>query len=75
MANAKDSFGRKSLKHSCERPYHAVKVTGALFHTQGDLQLMEVAVSSTNENRFPDLLLPEVRRSSIGFGCGGYSVW
>jgi fumarate reductase flavoprotein subunit len=34
----RDRYGRKFLAgQSCKPPYHAVKVTGALFHTQGGL--------------------------------------
>jgi fumarate reductase flavoprotein subunit len=37
-AGRRDRFGRQFIKeHSCKPPYHAVKVTGALFHTQGGL--------------------------------------
>ena len=37
-AAARDRFGRLFLpEQSCKPPYHAVKVTGALFHTQGGL--------------------------------------
>ncbi|MGA8937283.1 MAG: FAD-dependent oxidoreductase, partial [Pseudolabrys sp.] len=35
-ADGRDRFGRRFLKgQGCTPPYHAVKVTGALFHTQG----------------------------------------
>ncbi|HXX07123.1 MAG TPA: FAD-binding protein, partial [Pseudolabrys sp.] len=35
-----DRFGRQFMKEqSCKPPYHAVKVTGALFHTQGGLAI------------------------------------
>jgi fumarate reductase flavoprotein subunit len=35
---SRDRYGRKFLVgQSCKPPYHAVKVTGALFHTQGGL--------------------------------------
>jgi fumarate reductase flavoprotein subunit len=37
-ADGQDRFGREFLDaHRCSPPYHAVKVTGALFHTQGGL--------------------------------------
>jgi predicted oxidoreductase len=36
--SGRDRYGREFLaQHSCKPPYHAVKVTGALFHTQGGL--------------------------------------
>ena len=39
-AGARDRFGRLFLpEQSCKPPYHAVKVTGALFHTQGGLSV------------------------------------
>jgi fumarate reductase flavoprotein subunit len=39
-AGARDRFGRQFMKaHACKPPYHAVKVTGALFHTQGGLAI------------------------------------
>jgi flavocytochrome c len=38
LAGGQDRYGRKFLaEQSCKPPYHAVKVTGALFHTQGGL--------------------------------------
>jgi len=37
-SGGRDRYGRKFLAgQSCKPPYHAVKVTGALFHTQGGL--------------------------------------
>lgn len=39
-AGARDRFGRQFVKEqSCKPPYHTVKVTGALFHTQGGLAI------------------------------------
>lgn len=39
-ANGRDRFGRQFIAgQSCAPPYHAVKVTGALFHTQGGLAI------------------------------------
>jgi succinate dehydrogenase/fumarate reductase flavoprotein subunit len=38
LAGGRDRYGRLfHAEHSCRPPYHAVKVTGALFHTQGGL--------------------------------------
>ncbi len=56
-ANAHDSFGRKFLKtQRCGPPYHAVKVTGALFHTQGGLAVdLNGRVKRRNGTRFPNL--------------------
>jgi fumarate reductase flavoprotein subunit len=36
--NAKDAWGR-TFKRALEAPFHAIKVTGALFHTQGGLSI------------------------------------
>jgi fumarate reductase flavoprotein subunit len=38
-----DSFGRSFDARPLSAPYHAVKVTGALFHTQGGLDVSEQA--------------------------------
>ena len=39
-ANAQDRFGRRFIAgQSCVPPFHAIKVTGALFHTQGGLAI------------------------------------
>ncbi|MFZ1948874.1 MAG: FAD-dependent oxidoreductase [Pseudolabrys sp.] len=49
-ADGRDRFGRRFLKgQGCTPPYHAVKVTGALFHTQGGL-----AVDSTGRVKRKD---------------------
>ncbi len=38
--NGQDRYGRKfAAEQRCEPPFHAVKVTGALFHTQGGLAI------------------------------------
>lgn len=38
LAGGRDRFGREFLAgQTCKPPYHAIKVTGALFHTQGGL--------------------------------------
>jgi len=38
--NAQDRFGRKfAAEQGCVAPFHRVKVTGALFHTQGGLAI------------------------------------
>lgn len=36
---APDTFGRRFDRPALQPPYHALKVTGALFHTQGGLQV------------------------------------
>jgi len=62
LAGGQDQFGRKFLaEQSCSPPYHAVKVTGALFHTQGGLAVDgRGRVKRKDGRKFPNL-----------FGCGG----
>jgi fumarate reductase flavoprotein subunit len=57
MTSAQDRFGREFLAgQSCKPPYHAVKVTGALFHTQGGLAVdAKGRVKREKEARFPNL--------------------
>ena len=54
----KDSFGRDfTIKPKLESPYYTVKVTGALFHTQGGLVVNEHAqVMDKNKDPLPNLL-------------------
>jgi fumarate reductase flavoprotein subunit len=54
----RDGFGRRFAPHQqCSPPYHAVKVTGALFHTQGGLAIDEAGrVKRQNSGVFPNLL-------------------
>ncbi|MCP4074145.1 MAG: FAD-binding protein, partial [Hyphomicrobiales bacterium] len=61
-----DTFGRDfSSKPSLQVPFHAVKVTGSLFHTQGGLVINPQAfVLDTKGNAFPNLL------ASGGAACG-----
>lgn len=53
----KDSFGRDfTIKPKLESPYYTVKVTGALFHTQGGLVVNEHAqVMYKNKDPLPNL--------------------
>jgi fumarate reductase flavoprotein subunit len=55
--NALDRFGRKfPAEQSCNPPYYAVKVTGALFHTQGGLAVDSTGrVKRTDGTTFPNL--------------------
>jgi flavocytochrome c len=55
--NAQDRFGRKfATAQRCVPPLHAVKVTGALFHTQGGLAIDAGGrVKRKNGTRFPNL--------------------
>lgn len=60
-----DRFGRRfSAVHGCAPPFHAVKVTGALFHTQGGLAID----GAGRVKREKDGLLPNL------FAAGGAAV-
>jgi fumarate reductase flavoprotein subunit len=54
---ARDRYGREFVAaQSCKPPYHAVKVTGALFHTQGGLAIdASGRVKRKNGTAFPNL--------------------
>jgi fumarate reductase flavoprotein subunit len=56
-AGGRDRFGRQfSPEQRCEPPFHAVKVTGALFHTQGGLAVDAVGrVKRKDGSVFPNL--------------------
>ncbi len=56
-AGARDRYGREFLaEQACKPPYHAVKVTGALFHTQGGLAVDSSGrVKRKDGTRFPNL--------------------
>jgi succinate dehydrogenase/fumarate reductase flavoprotein subunit len=74
-ANAQDSFGRKFLKaQGCGSPYHAVKVTGALFHTQGGLAVDSSGrVKRRNGTRFPNLFAAGGAAAGVsGSAAAGY---
>ena len=60
-----DRHGRRFLAgQSCNPPYHAIRVTGALFHTQGGLAVgAEGRVKRPNRTDFPNL-----------FAAGGAAV-
>jgi fumarate reductase flavoprotein subunit len=57
LAGGQDRFGRKFLADQlCKPPYHAVKVTGALFHTQGGLAVDPTGrVKRKDGTEFPNL--------------------
>src|SRR5262249_16804923 len=57
LAGGQDRFGRKFLADQlCGPPYHATKVTGALFHTQGGLAVDPTGrVMRKNGTGFPNL--------------------
>jgi fumarate reductase flavoprotein subunit len=57
LIGGQDRYGRRFIAgQSCNRPYHAVRVTGALFHTQGGLAVdAEGRVKRKNGTSFPNL--------------------
>lgn len=64
-SNGTDNFGRVFSEPSLQAPYYAVKVTGALFHTQGGLMIDSTArVLHTNGAVFPNLF------AGGGAACG-----
>ena len=74
-ANAQDSFGRKFLKtQGCGPAYHAVKVSGALFHTQGGLAVDSSGrVKRRNGTTFPNLFAAGGAAAGVsGSAAAGY---
>jgi fumarate reductase flavoprotein subunit len=66
-----DSFGR-TFKRALQGPYYAVKVTGALFHTQGGLDIDdECRVLREDGSPFPNLLAA----GGAARGVSGNEVW
>ena len=54
--NGTDRFGRMfAAKQALKPPFHAVKVTGALFHTQGGLVVEGARVRRQDGSSFPNL--------------------
>jgi fumarate reductase flavoprotein subunit len=72
-AGGQDSFGRSFAdKPALQPPYYAIKVTGALFHTQGGLVVNERAqVLDRSQKPVPRLY------AGGGAACGlsGNHVW
>jgi fumarate reductase flavoprotein subunit len=68
LIGGQDRHGRRFLAgQSCNPPYHAVRVTGALFHTQGGLAVdAEGRVKRENGTNFPNLF-------AAGGAAGGVS--
>jgi len=74
-ADGEDRFGRKFLKvQGCKPPYHAVKVTGALFHTQGGLAVdSNGRVKRKDGTGFPNLFAVGGAAAGVsGSTAGGY---
>lgn len=66
-----DAFGR-TFKRSLQAPYYAVKVTGALFHTQGGLDIdAQCRVLSGQGQSMPNLLAS----GGAARGVSGDAVW
>jgi fumarate reductase flavoprotein subunit len=74
-AGGKDRYGRKFCpEHVCRPPYHAVKVTGALFHTQGGLAVDSSGrVKRKDGTRFLNLFAAGGAAASVsGSTAAGY---
>ena len=69
--DAKDSWGR-SFKRRLKAPFHAIKVTGALFHTQGGLNInAQCQVLKTDGKTLPNLYAA----GGAARGVSGAEVW
>jgi fumarate reductase flavoprotein subunit len=74
-AAGQDRFGRKFLpEQRCEPPFHAVRVTGALFHTQGGLAVDASArVKRKDGAPFPNLFAAGGAAAGVsGASAAGY---
>jgi fumarate reductase flavoprotein subunit len=68
---AKDTFGRTFKRH-LKAPYYAVKVTGALFHTQGGLDIdAQGCVLKNDGSTMPNMLAA----GGAARGVSGDAVW
>ncbi len=69
-----DSFGRKFDSHQLQPPFYGVKVTGALFHTQGGLMVDDDArVQKKSGDYFPNLFAGGGAACGVsGSGDSGY---
>ncbi|ALK93083.1 FAD-dependent oxidoreductase [Limnohabitans sp. 103DPR2] len=69
--NAKDAWGR-TFKRALEAPFHAIKVTGALFHTQGGLNINgQCQVLKPHGEPLPNLYAA----GGAARGVSGAEVW
>ena len=72
LTGDQDKFGRTFAKNCLAAPYYAVKVTGALFHTQGGLNVDERArVLKSDGIPFPNLFAG----GGAARGLSGPSDW
>jgi fumarate reductase flavoprotein subunit len=70
-SDAKDRWGR-SFKRRLDAPFHAIKVTGALFHTQGGLNInAQCQVLQPNGKTLPNLYAA----GGAARGVSGAEVW
>lgn len=66
-----DAWGR-TFKRRLEAPFHAIKVTGALFHTQGGLNInAQCQVLKPNGHTLPNLYAA----GGAARGVSGAEVW
>ena len=75
LAGGRDRYGREFLaEQSCKPPYHAVKVTGALFHTQGGLAVDSSGrVRHNSGTKFPNLFAAGGAAAGVsGSNAAGY---
>ncbi len=74
-AAGRGRFGRRFLpEQSCTPPFHAVKVTGALFHTQGGLAIDSIGrVKRRDGTAFPNLFAAGGAAAGVsGASAAGY---
>jgi fumarate reductase flavoprotein subunit len=73
--SGQDRYGRKfSPAHHCTAPFHAVKVTGALFHTQGGLAINAAGRVRRKDGKvFPNLYAAGGAAAGVsGASAAGY---
>jgi len=71
LNSAPDAFGR-TFKRRLDAPFHAIKVTGALFHTQGGLNInAQCQVLKPNGQTLPNLYAA----GGAARGVSGAEVW
>jgi fumarate reductase flavoprotein subunit len=74
-SSGQDRFGRKfTAEQSCAPPYHAIRVTGALFHTQGGLAIdASGRVKRKDGTLFPNLFAAGGAAAGVSGGqAAGY---
>ena len=74
-ARGRDRYGRQfAAEQRCEPPFHAIKVTGALFHTQGGLAIdASGRVKRKDGTLFPNLFAAGGAAAGVSGGqAAGY---